>query len=372
MAKEKLDVHAVILAGGRGTRFWPRSRTRTPKQLLNIVGKDTMLEQTVARLRPLIQPGRIWTVTNKEQAAAVRKQVPAAARKRVLTEPLGRNTAAAIALAAIHIRHAAGGDALMAVLPADHYIEHAEKYREIVSAALDVARDPGRMVVLGIPPTRPETGFGYVERMSESIGTKGFPVFAVRRFTEKPELKLAQEYVATGNYHWNAGMFFWRVSTFLENLKQFLPKTHAALEKLSASIGTRSYERKLRAIYPKLENISVDYAVLEPATRAEGAPRVFVIPAEVGWSDIGSWGAVHGLLLDKNSADGNVFVSPGYAFDARGNLISSPGKYAVVIGVHDLIVVDTPDALLICPRDRAQDVAKIVKWLEEHRRKDLL
>jgi len=372
MPIEKLTVHAVILAGGRGTRFWPRSRTRTPKQLLIIVGKDTMLQQTVARLRPLIRPDSIWTVTNAEQAAAVRKQVPAAARKRVLTEPTGRNTAAAIALAAIHVRHAAGGDALMAVLPADHFIELDKKYREIVSAALDVARHPGRMVVLGIPPTRPETGFGYVERMSESIGTTGFPVFPVLRFTEKPELKLAQEYVAAGNYHWNAGMFFWRVSTFLENLKKYLPKTYAALERLAASIGTRVYERKLRAVYPKLENISVDYAVLEPATRAEGEPRVFVIPAEVGWSDIGSWGAVHGLLLDKNSTDGNVFLTPGYALDARGNLISCPGKMAAVIGVHDLIVVDTPDALLICPRDRAQDVGKIVKWLEEQRRKDLL
>src|SRR6266850_2534937 len=329
-----------MLAGGRGTRFWPRSRTRTPKQLLNIVGKDTMLQQTIARLRPLVQADRIWTVTNAEQAAAVRKQVPVAARKRVLTEPVGRNTAAAIALAAIHIRHAAGGDALMAVLPADHYIELDKEYREIVSAALDVARHPGRMVVLGIPPTRPETGFGYVERMTEPIGTKGLPVFPVLRFTEKPELKLAQEYVATGNYHWNAGMFFWRVSTFLENLKQFLPKTHAELEKLAASIGTRGYERKLRAIYPKLENISVDYAVLEPATRAEGAPR--------------------------------VFVSPGYALDASGNLISCPGKIAALIGVHDPIVVDTPDALLVCPRDRAQDVGKIVKWLEEQKLKKLL
>lgn len=372
MANEKLSVHAVILAGGRGTRFWPRSRTRTPKQLLNIVGKDTMLQQTVARLRPLIPAERIWTVTNAEQAEAVRKQVPAAARKRVLTEPTGRNTAAAIALAAIHVRHAAGGDALMAVLPADHFIELDKKYREIAGAALEVARVPGRMVVLGIPPTRPETGFGYVERMSESIGTTGFPVFPVLRFTEKPELKLAQQYVAAGNYHWNAGMFFWRVSTFLENLKEYLPKTHAALERLAASIGTRGYERKLRAIYPKLENISVDYAVLEPATRAAGEPRVFVIPAEVGWSDIGSWGAVHGLLLDKNSADGNVFLTPGYALDARGNLISCPGKMAAVIGVHDLVVVDTPDALLICPRDRAQDVGKIVKWLEQQNLKRLL
>jgi mannose-1-phosphate guanylyltransferase len=241
-----------------------------------------------------------------------------------------------------------------------------------VSAALDVARVPGRMVVLGIPPTRPETGFGYIERMNEAIGTEGFPGFPVLRFTEKPELKLAQEYVAAGNYHWNAGMFFWRVSTFLENLKEFLPKTHAALEKLAASIGTRSYESKLRAIYPKLENISVDYAVLEPATRAASEPHVFVIHAEVGWSDIGSWGAVHGLLLDKNSMDGNVFLTPGYALDARGNFISCPGKIAALIGVHDLIVVDTPDALLICPRDRAQDVGKIVKWLEAQKLKRLL
>src|SRR5258708_674476 len=232
MAKEKLAVHAVILAGGRGTRFWPRSRTRTPKQLLNIVGKDTMLQQTVARLKPLIPAERIWTVTNAEQVAAVRKQVPAAARQHVLIETMGRNTAVAIGLAAIHVRHAARGDALMAVLPADHYIEQPQKFREIMNAALDVAGEPGRMVVLGIPPTRPETGFGYIERTGEPIEKKGFPVFAVRRFTEKPELKLAQEYVASENYHWNAGMFFWRVSTFLENLKSFLPKTHAALEKL--------------------------------------------------------------------------------------------------------------------------------------------
>src|SRR5712692_2382162 len=169
MAKEKLTVHAVILAGGRGTRFWPRSRTRTPKQLLNITGKDTMLGQTVERLRPLIPAERIWTVTNAEQAAAVRKQLPAAARKHVLTEPLGRNTAAAIALAAVHVRHAARGDALLAVLPADHYIAQADRYRQIVRAALKVAREPGNMVVLGIPPTRPDTGFGYIERMGENL-----------------------------------------------------------------------------------------------------------------------------------------------------------------------------------------------------------
>src|SRR6266849_4248684 len=187
MANDPLTLHAVILAGGRGTRFWPRSRARTPKQLLNIVGKHTMLEQTVARLRPLIPAERIWTVTNREQASKVREQLPPAARKRVLMEPVGRNTAAAIALAALHVRHAARGDALLAVLPADHYIANPERYRIIVRAALDVARRKGRMVVLGIPPTRPETGFGYIERMGDALDSKGFPVYAVRRFTEKPE-----------------------------------------------------------------------------------------------------------------------------------------------------------------------------------------
>jgi len=384
MPLEKLPVHAVILAGGRGTRFWPRSRTRTPKQLLNIVGKQTMLEQTVARLRPLISPERIWSVTNAEQTSALKRQLPAASRKRVLTEPMGRNTAAAIALAAIHIRHAAKGDALMAVLPADHYIAQPQKYRSIVAAALSVAKEPGRMVVLGIPPTRPETGFGYVERMADAFDASGFPVFAVRRFTEKPALAVAQEYVASGNYHWNAGMFFWRVSTFLDNLKRHLPQTHADLEKLSASIGTRAYEKKLRAIYSKLENISVDYAILERATQQSGAPQVFVIPAEIGWSDIGSWAAVYELLAASGdvvtglsvspspSSSGSIFVTPGTAIDSHGNLISVPGKFTALVGVDNIVVVETPDALLICPRNRAQDVAKVVKRLEDQKRKDLL
>jgi len=370
MPNEKLTTHAVILAGGRGTRFWPRSRTRTPKQLLNIVGKQTTLEQTVARLRPLVSPDRIWSVTNTEQAAALKKQLPAASRKRVLTEPVGRNTAAAIALAAIRIRHAARGDALMAVLPADHFIAQPEKYRRIVAAALNVAREPGRMVVLGIPPTRPETGFGYVERMGEALDSSGFPVSAVRRFTEKPALAVAQEYVASGNYHWNAGMFFWRVSTFLDNLQRHLPQTHAELEKLAAVIGTRAYEKKLCAVYPRLENISVDYAILERATQQSGAPQVFVIPAEIGWSDIGSWAAVYELLAKQPGE--NVFAGPGQALDASGNFLYSPGKFVAAIGVKDLVVVETPDALLICPRNRAQDVAKIVKHLEEQKRKDLL
>src|SRR5579859_1953147 len=330
MPDEKLKAHAVILAGGRGTRFWPRSRTRTPKQLLNIVGKKTMLEQTVERLLHLVPAPHIWTVTNTEQAAAVRRQLPAGARKRVLIEPVGVNTAAAIGLAAVHIRDMAKSDALMAVLPSDHYISDVEKYHRIVRAALDVAREPGRMVVLGIPPTRPETGFGYVERTGEALHSLGFPVYAVRRFAEKPKLELAQQYLASGNYHWNAGMFFWRVSTFLENLKRFLPKTHQALESLAETIGKKKYERRLRAIYPKLENISVDYAILENATRQEGAPRVFVIPAEIGWSDIGSWAAVYELLAKQPG--GNFLAGQGLTLDATGNFLYSPSKFVAAIG----------------------------------------
>jgi mannose-1-phosphate guanylyltransferase len=370
MARETLTIHAVILAGGRGTRFWPRSRTKTPKQLLSIVGKGTMLEQTVARLRPMISADRIWTVTNVEQEASLRKQLAAASRKRVLVEPLGRNTASAIALAAFHLRAAAKGDALMAVLPADHYIEQVSAYQKIVRTALDVAREPGRMVVLGIPPTRPETGFGYIERMDATIGAHGVPVYPVRRFTEKPALDTAKEYLASGNYQWNAGMFFWRVSTYLNALRTHLPDTYAKLEKLAKSIGTRKYSGELRKVYPQLENISVDYAILERVTRQSSDPQVFVIPAEVGWSDIGSWAAVYELLA-KNPGS-NIFVGGGHAIEATGNYFSSEKKFIGAIGVNDLVMVETADALLVCPRDRAQDIGKLVKWLEEQKLKKLL
>jgi mannose-1-phosphate guanylyltransferase len=370
MARETLPVHAVILAGGRGTRFWPRSRTKTPKQLLNIAGKGTMLEQTVARFRPLVPAERIWTVTNAEQERSLRKQLPQASRKRVLVEPVGRNTAAAIALAAFHVRAAAKGDALMAVLPADHYIQDVGAYQKIVRTALDVARKPGRMVVLGIPPTHAETGFGYIERMEATIGADATPVYPVRRFAEKPVLEVAKEYVASGNYQWNAGMFFWRASTFLEALQKHLPATYAQLEKLAGLIGTSKYAARLRNIYAKLENISVDYAVLERATAQASEPQVFVIPAEVGWSDIGSWAAVYELLAREPGE--NIFLGKGHSIDASGNYFSNNGKFVAAIGVKDLVVVETPDALLICQRERAQDVGKLVKWLEEEKLTRLL
>jgi len=363
MPDKSLSVHAIILAGGRGTRFWPRSRTKTPKQLLNIVGNTTMLEQTVERLRPLVPADRIWSVTNAEQASALKKQLPAASRKRVLTEPVGQNTAIAIALAAIHVRHAAKGDALMAVLPADHYIAQPERYREIVSSALNLAEEPGRIVVLGIPPTRPETGFGYIEREEDPLAAD-VTAYPARRFTEKPALAVAREYIASGRYEWNAGMFFWRVSTFLDALKEYLPQTDELIEALASQIGKRGYESELKKAYSKAENISVDYAILEKAR------NVVVVPAEIGWSDIGSWAAVYDL--QAKTPGENVFLGEGQTLDAEGNFLWSPKKFVAAIGVKGLVVVETPDALLICPRDRAQDVSKVVKSLEERKLKRLL
>jgi mannose-1-phosphate guanylyltransferase len=374
VSHETLAAHAVILAGGRGTRFWPRSRMRTPKQLLNIVGKNTMLEQTAARLGPLFPPSRQWVVTNSEQAAAVRKQMPRVPASQIITEPVGRNTAAAIGLAAAHLLHSGLGkenDALMAVLPADHYIARPAAYLKIVRAALHVAHAAGSLVVLGIPPSRPETGYGYIERArGKAVAADGVPVFSVRRFTEKPAPAQARKYVNSGRYYWNAGMFFWRVSTFLGNLEKFLPKTHDALMRLAGEIGTPRYARLLARIYPKLENISVDYAIMEPATRQLAAPSVFVLPAEVGWSDIGSWAAVYELLARKKNE--NVSAGKFFALDSDGNFFWSPKKFIGAVGVHNLVVVETVDALLLCPRERAQDVGKIVKWLETEKLSILL
>jgi mannose-1-phosphate guanylyltransferase len=376
---KKLVSCAVLLAGGRGTRFWPRSRLRTPKQLLNIVGETTMLRATMDRLLPVFGGRNFWAVTNDEQAAAVRRELRGVPSPHILCEPVGRNTAAAIGLAAIHLRRE-HDDALMAVLPSDSYVADAAQYRSIVGAALRVAREPDHLVVLGIPPTRPETGYGYIEKGDAAPGSEacdpsaGAPVFSVKRFTEKPNLETAREYAASGNYLWNAGVFFWRVSTFLENLKRFLPATHDALDQLAKTIGTPRYKSALRRIYPQLENISVDYAVMERATRVEpggeAQPKVFVIPASVGWSDIGSWAAVYELLAA--TPDANVSAGPCFTIDSAGNYFWSPKKFVAAIGVRGLVLIEADDALLLCSRERSQDVAKIVKWLEERKQRKLL
>jgi mannose-1-phosphate guanylyltransferase len=367
--RESLPACAVLLAGGRGTRFWPRSRTRTPKQLLNITGGETMLCETVSRLEPVFALRDFWVVTNIEQAAAVRRQLRGVPAAHILAEPVGRNTTAAIALAAIHLQHQ-HGDALMTVLPSDSYVADAPRYRQLVRAALDLARASGNLVVFGVPPTRPETGYGYIEAGKASPRVRGARVLAVHRFAEKPKLPLARRYFASGKYFWNAGIFFWRVSTYLDCLRRFLPATHSALMRLAETIGTPKYGAVLRRIYPALENISVDYAIMEPATRSNNGARVSVIPAKVGWSDIGSWNAVYELLAPKPGA--NASAGPSFTLDASGNYFWSPGKFIAAIGVHDLVLVETDDAILLCPRGRAQDVGKIVKYLEQRKLARLL
>lgn len=339
-----------------------------------------MLRMTMERLEPVFGRRNFWAVTNDEQAAGVRKELRVVPASHILTEPVGRNTAAAIGLAAIHLQRE-HGDALIGVVPSDSYVADAERYRRIVRGALLEARTPGNLVVLGIPPTRPETGYGYIEK-GEAIGDPdGTRAYRVKRFTEKPDLAAAQSYLESRRYFWNAGMFFWRVSTFLENLKTFLPATHDALRELGKTIGTARYKSALRRIYPSLQNISVDYAVMEPATGAHGEvgrrstkdeqrQHVVVIPAEVGWSDIGSWAAVYELIAGKPGA--NVSASPSFTMDASGNYFWSPKKFVAAIGVHDVVMVETDDAVLLCSRERAQDVAKVVKWLEEQKMSHLL
>ena len=342
---------------------------RTPKQLLNIVGSETMVRQTLARLSPLLPARQAWIVTNKEQGPAVRRELPEMPPSHILAEPMGANTAAAIGLAAIHLIHE-HGDAVMAVLPSDAYIADAGAYRKLVEAALELARTPGNLVVLGIQPTRPETGYGYIERGAVASRQRGVEAYTVRRFTEKPALSEARAYVESGSYLWNAGMFFWRASTFMENLGRFLPATHAALQELAKSLGTRRYTSALHRIYSQLQNISVDYAVMEPATRDAAESHVFVIPANIGWSDIGSWAAVYELLASAPGA--NVSAGEFFALDAEGNYFWSPKKLVAAIGVRDLVLVETEDALLLCSRERAQDVGKIVKWLDENRKRKLV
>jgi mannose-1-phosphate guanylyltransferase len=365
----KREAHAVILAGGRGTRFWPRSRTRTPKQLLNIVGAETMIQQTARRIAPLFPASRLWVVTQAEQAEAVRRQLPLLPRSHVLVEPEGRNTAAAIALAAIHLRRERE-DAVMAVLPADHVIRQESRYRKILRAALRAAEQPGALVVLGIEAKRPETGYGYIERGAAAGRFGPVRAFRVKRFTEKPARKLARRYVSSGRYYWNAGMFFWDVSTFLDQLAKQLPATEKALGRLADSIGKARYATRLRRAYRGLENISVDYAILEPASRPDSGACVYVLPASVGWSDIGSWAAAYELEASKPGT--TVSAGPLVSLDAEGNYFWAPKKLVAAIGVHNLVLVETPDAILVCPRERAQDVGRVVRELERQKRDSLL
>ena len=351
--------YGLILAGGRGTRFWPRSRRKHSKQVLSVVGERTLIQQTVDRLKPVLPPERLWVLTNPDLRAEIVRQLPEVPRRQILAEPAARNTAPAIGLGA-HILESIDPDAVMGVFSADQAIQKPAGYLRAVRAAFRAAAG-GRMVVLGIAPRWPETGYGYIEFPR---GTRPGSPAPVLRFHEKPELPTARRYVASGRFFWNAGIFFWRAAVFQAALRRYLPQTAALLDGLPA-FGARDFTAKLREIFPRCEKISVDYAVLERAGDVFGVPC-----GDIGWSDVGSWNAVYELL--DHDPDGNAVRTDALLLESQGNYVDAEGKLVALLGVRDLVIVDTPDALLVADRKRAQRVGKLVEELERRGRDELL
>jgi mannose-1-phosphate guanylyltransferase len=360
---KKIEFYPVILAGGRGTRFWPLSRKRRAKQLLPLDGKDTMIQQTVKRLAPLAPAGRFWIITNHDLRPAITQQLPKLDKRQILAEPVGHNTAPAIGLAAFLLLRT-NPEAVLGLFPSDHVIANEGRYRETIEKGIALAAAGENIVVMGIKPNRCETGYGYIEAGAVSDTS----VSRVRRFTEKPDAARAEQFLAAGNYYWNSGMFLWSAFTLANALREHLPNTAPILEEIAASFGTRKFENAFRRLYPKCANISIDYAVLEPrSAKGEQASNIFCLPADFGWNDLGSWTALHEHhSAKKRTEDRNVIASAGsFTLNARGNYIHAPGKFVAAVGVDDIVVVETDDALLITTRDRAQDVGTVVKYLDE-------
>jgi mannose-1-phosphate guanylyltransferase len=359
------NFYPVILAGGRGTRFWPLSRKKRAKQLLALDGKQTMIQQTVSRLLPFAPARRFWVITNGDLRPAILQQLRKLPKAQVLAEPAGRNTAPAIGLAAFLLLRE-NPDAVIGMFPSDHVIADEARYRKAIERGAEIAAAGDNIVVLGIRPTRAETGYGYIE-----AGTKyGGEAFHVRRFTEKPDVQKAAQFIASGNYFWNSGMFLWSARTLANALREHLPNTAPLLEKIAAAFGTRRFANVFRRLYPKCENISVDYAVLEPrSAKGEEAANIFCLPADFGWNDLGSWTALHEHHNARNSPPyGNLITGAGrFVLNSHRNYVHAPGKFVAAVGVNDLVVVETEDALLITTRQHAQDVGKVVKHLDEKR-----
>jgi mannose-1-phosphate guanylyltransferase len=362
--------YPIILAGGRGTRFWPLSRKRRAKQLLALDGKQTMIQQTVARLVPMASPGRFWIITNDDLRPAIMRQLPKASKKQIVAEPAARNTAPAIGLAAFLLLRQ-DRDAVLGLFPSDHVIADPAQYRATLARAIGVAAAGENIVVLGIRPTRPETGYGYIEAGAADDDDS----LRVRRFTEKPDLATARQFVDAGNYYWNSGMFIWRADTLANALREHLPKTAAILEKIAAAYGTNKFDATFRKLYPKCENISIDYAVLEPrSAKGEGQSRIFCLPSNFGWNDLGSWTALHEhhTAKAKTGAARQLPAWGGFALNAENNYVHVPGKFVALVGVSNLVIVETEDALLVTTLDQSQDVGKVVKHLDEKKLKQLV
>ena len=359
-----IDFRPVILAGGSGTRFWPRSRRAHAKQVLALDGERSMLQQTVERLKPLASLEKTWIVTNEYLAQEIAEQLPGLPAEQIVQEPVARNTAPACGLAAFLIERD-NPSAVLGVFPSDHVIADEPRFLKALAKGITVAAAGENIVVLGIEPSRAETGYGYIETGDL---TPDDAALHVRRFIEKPNQNRAEEFVAAGNYYWNSGMFLWSARTLANAVREHLPETAPLLESIAAAWGTPQFDEVFRTTYPKCENISVDYAVLEPrSAKGEHLSKLYCIPAEFSWNDLGSWASLYEYQLEtrmRGDAEGNVTDTGGHmAIEANDNYIFSPRKFVALVGVKNLVVVDTEDALLIAHRNHSQDVGKIVKEL---------
>ncbi len=349
-----MATHAVIMAGGSGTRFWPASRRLRPKQLLALTPGDerSLLRATVERIAPLVPAERVLVVTSAELAEETAAELPELPRNNILAEPLGRNTAPCIGWAAAVVRRRDPHAALM-VLPADHHIGDEEGFRAVLRRGIRAAEE-GAIVTVGIEPTRAETGYGYLE--------KGAPVrdgvHLARRFVEKPNRRRAEQFLASGQFLWNSGMFFFRASVILEAIARHLPSLSEGIARLDLAATREREDEELARTYPGLPHVSIDHGIMEKVE------EVWVVPGNFGWSDLGSWTTAW-ELADRD-ADDNAITAETLVEDAHGNYVSAPpGKLVALVGVDDLVVVDTDDALLVVPRSRAQDVRAIVAQLRD-------
>ncbi|MDR3774525.1 MAG: mannose-1-phosphate guanylyltransferase [Terracidiphilus sp.] len=359
-----IDFRPVILAGGSGTRFWPRSRRARAKQVLALDGERSMIQQTVERLKPLAKLDKTWIVTNEFLAHEIADQLPGLPAGQLVQEPVARNTAPACGLAAFLIERQ-NPDAVLGIFPSDHVIADEPRFLKALQKGIALAAAGDNMVVLGIEPTRAETGYGYIET-GDYTGDES--ALHVRRFIEKPNQNRAEDFVAAGNYYWNSGIFLWSARTLANAVREHLPETAPLLESIAAAHGTPEFEEVFHSLYPKCENISVDYAVLEPrSAKGEHLSHLYCLPAEFSWNDLGSWASLYEYQIEtrlRGDGDGNVAESEGHiTIEAGNNYIYSPRKFVALVGVENLVIVDTEDALLIAHRDHSQDVGKIVKEL---------
>jgi mannose-1-phosphate guanylyltransferase len=356
-------MHAVIMAGGSGTRLWPRSRKDKPKQFHSLTSDRSLLQETVTRLDPAIEAQNIYIIANKTHVRSIREQLGDLPEENIIAEPAAKNTAPAIGVMAVILQER-DPDAIMLVLPADHFIAKGEEFRNLLQLAEDTVREDDFLLTIGIKPTYPETGYGYIEISSEYKEVGEDKVFWVKNFKEKPDLETAQRYVASWRYVWNSGMFVWKASTILDRFKKYAPEIYEGLERFRKALGTPKEADELSKVYKSFPNISIDYAILEKSE------RVLVIPADIGWSDIGSWSALHELL----SFDGqtNVVVGRHVGLDTHNCLIHGGSRLIATVGLDNLVIVDTDDVLLIVPKGRAQDVKKLLDKLQKQGRTEYL